>query len=131
MATKKLQILTELCPSDEKIQSTVDEFFATSPVIKTVVDKFCPPFEASGSVVTCHPAEGYPLTVTTQDGATTVTRNGESFTPGEPIPALSGANTIFADVGLVTVSGRADPNYVIDTLLDRVTALEAAAVNNT
>lgn len=63
MATKKLQILTELRPTDETMQSMVDGFFADNPIGKSLLDKFCPPFEASGSVVTCHPAEGYPLEV--------------------------------------------------------------------
>lgn len=31
---------------------------------KRIVDALCPPFEASGGVVTCRPVEGYPLGVT-------------------------------------------------------------------
>ena len=51
------------------------------------------------------------------------------LTPQE-ILALSGVNTIYADTGDVTVSGRADPNAVIKQLADRIAALESAAVAN-
>ena len=33
---------------------------------------------------------------------------GEVFEKGQPIPGLSGINTLFADTGALTVSGRAD-----------------------
>lgn len=39
----------------------------------------------------------------------------EEFTPGE-IPALSGVNTIWADSGEVTVTGKADPVAIIEKL---------------
>ena len=51
------------------------------------------------------------------------------LTPQE-ILALSGVNTIYADTGDVTVSGRADPNSVIQKLASRIAALESAAVTN-
>ena len=51
------------------------------------------------------------------------------LTPQE-IRALSGVNTIHADTGDVTVSGRADPNSVIQKLASRIAALESAAVTN-
>lgn len=51
------------------------------------------------------------------------------LTPQE-ILALSGTNTIYADTGDVTVSGRADPNAVIQQLAARIAALESAAVAN-
>ena len=51
------------------------------------------------------------------------------LTPQE-ILALSGVNTIHADTGDVTVSGRADPNSVIQKLASRIAALESAAVTN-
>ena len=41
---------------------------------KNIVDKLCPSFAESGSVVACEPIEGYPLTVTAEEGATTITR---------------------------------------------------------
>lgn len=51
------------------------------------------------------------------------------LTPQE-ILALSGVNTIYSDTGNVTVSGRADPNAVIQQLAARIAALESAAVAN-
>ena len=51
------------------------------------------------------------------------------LTPQE-ILALSGVNTIYADTGNVIVSGRADPNAVIQQLAARIAALESAAVAN-
>lgn len=50
------------------------------------------------------------------------------LTPQE-ILALSGTNNIYADTGDVTVSGRADPNAVINNLAQRIAALESAATN--
>lgn len=52
-----------------------------------------------------------------------------NLTPQE-ILALSDVNTIYADTGDVTVSGRADPNAVIQQLAARIAALESAAVAN-
>lgn len=40
----------------------------------------------------------------------------ETFNPDEVIPALPGVNTIFADTGTVTVTGRADPLAIINKL---------------
>lgn len=50
-------------------------------------------------------------------------------TGGQTIPALSGANTIYTDGDSVTVSGRADPNAVINNLAQRIAALEEQAIN--
>ena len=53
---------------------------------KNIVDKLCPTFTESGSVVTCEPVEGYPLEVEwqtkniMQNTATTQTTNGLTFT---------------------------------------------------
>jgi hypothetical protein len=46
---------------------------------KNTVDKLCPSFSYSGSVVTCEPVEGYPLTVTSEEGATTINRCGKNL----------------------------------------------------
>ena len=54
----------------------------------------------------------------------------ETFPVGEPIPGWAGVNTIYADKGTVTVTGKADPVAVIDRLQMRLAALEAAVVNN-
>ena len=50
------------------------------------------------------------------------------LTPQE-ILALSGTNTIYTDTGDTTVSGRADPNAIIQQLAARIAALEGAAIN--
>ena len=47
----------------------------------------------------------------------------------QEIHALSGVNTIYADTGDTTVSGRADPISVINKLAERIAALESAATN--
>ena len=49
------------------------------------------------------------------------------LTPTE-IYALSGVNTIYADTGNVTVSGHSDPNAIINSLADRIAALEQNAI---
>ena len=49
--------------------------------------------------------------------------NGETFTPGDTIPALPGVNTIWADTGEVTVTGRADPTAIINKLTNAIVAL--------
>lgn len=43
------------------------------------IDKCCPTFTESGAIVTCEPVEGYPLTVTAEEGATTITRCGKNL----------------------------------------------------
>lgn len=49
----------------------------------------------------------------------------ETFVIGEPITALQGVNTIYADVGFVTVTGKADPTVIIQDLCNKVNALSA------
>ena len=49
--------------------------------------------------------------------------NGGTFEPGEPIPAIQGVNTIFADAGLVTVKGKADPGALINKLTNAILSL--------
>ena len=48
----------------------------------------------------------------------------------QEILALSGTNTIYTDTGDTTVSGRADPNTIIQQLAARIAALESAVVSN-
>lgn len=57
--------------------------------------------------------------------------NVQTFAPGDAIPALPGVNTIYADAGLVTVTGKADPVAIINNLQTRLAAIEAAIVSNT
>ena len=58
-------------------------------------------------------------------------RGCKTFAPGDAIPALPGVNTIYADAGLVTVTGKADPVAIINNLQTRLAAIEAAIVSNT
>ena len=51
------------------------------------------------------------------------------LTPQE-ILALSGVNTLYSDTGDTEVAGRANPAAIINNLLDRLAAIEAAVVNN-
>lgn len=50
-------------------------------------------------------------------------KEAETFTPGETIPALPGTNVIFADAGLVTVTGKADPTAIINKLTNAILSL--------
>lgn len=47
------------------------------------------------------------------------------FAPGDTIPILSGKNTIWADNGNITVTGRADPITIIERLTLAIIALGA------
>lgn len=59
---------------------------------KHIVDRLCPSFSEHGSVVTCTPVEGYPLTITAEDGATKITRCGKNLLKLEGrTPVTSGA----------------------------------------
>lgn len=50
-------------------------------------------------------------------------RETAEFTPGEAIPALDGVNTIWADSGDVTVTGKADPVAIMDKLTNAILSL--------
>lgn len=50
---------------------------------------------------------------------------GDTFAPGEAITALSGANTISADAGIVTVTGKANPAAEIEKLKNAILAMGA------
>ena len=48
---------------------------------------------------------------------------GDTFAPGETIPALEGVNTLWADSGEITVTGKADPTAVMKKLTNAIIAL--------
>lgn len=52
-------------------------------------------------------------------------KTSETFTIGEQIPALPGSNTIFADSGIVTVSGKTNPAAEIEKLKNAILAMGA------
>ena len=47
----------------------------------------------------------------------------------QQIAALSGVNTLYTDSGDTSVSGRTDMIWLTQSLIDRITALETAAVS--
>lgn len=47
----------------------------------------------------------------------------KTFTPGETIPAIAGVNTLYADVGTITVEGRKDPVAEMEKLKNAILAL--------
>ena len=47
----------------------------------------------------------------------------------QQIDALSGVNTLYTDSGDTTVSGRTDPVWMTQSLIDRIAALESAATS--
>ena len=47
----------------------------------------------------------------------------------QQIAALTGINTLYADSGDTAVSGRADPVWLTQSLMERIAALESAATN--
>jgi len=48
---------------------------------------------------------------------------GAEFNVGEPILAIEGINTLWADIGEITVSGKADPTAIIKKLTNAIIAL--------
>lgn len=58
------------------------------------------------------------------DTATTFeSYQGEEFGFGEPVPAIKGVNTIYADSGNITVTGKADPVAIINKLTNAIISL--------
>ena len=55
---------------------------------------------------------------------------GEAFSAegASLIPALTGINTLYTDADSLTVSGRTDPLYTLDSITERLAALEATAI---
>ena len=49
-------------------------------------------------------------------------------TGSQPLPDLSGQNVLITNADSLTVTGRADPNHTIQTLSDRVAALESETI---
>ena len=47
----------------------------------------------------------------------------------QPLPTLSGQNVLITNADSVTVTGRADPNHTIQTLSDRIAALETEIIH--
>ena len=74
---------------------------------KNIVDKLCPDFHESGSIVACEPVEGYPLTVQT-DGATKVYRGGKNLIGFQPKTVnKNGITYTYKEDGTIVVDGTA------------------------
>ena len=78
---------------------------------KKIVDTLCPGFTKTGNIVTCEPVEGYPLAVTADEAATTITRCGKNLLniTAESTTINGVTFTVNAD-GSVTASGTATAN---------------------
>lgn len=98
---------------------------ATNGIINIHMDsEGYPDVESFKSFLRQKNAEGTPVEIVSQIGVPYTIQ----LTPQEII-ALSGVNTIYTDTGDTTVSGRADPNAIIQQLAARIDALEGAATN--
>ena len=99
---------------------------ATNGIINIHMDsEGYPDVESFKSFLRQKNAEGTPVEIVSQIGVPYTIQ----LTPQE-ILALSGVNTIYTDTGDTTVSGRADPNTIIQQLAARIAALESAVVSN-
>lgn len=81
---------------------------------KTLFDAFNVQVELGNTATDFEPFSGETFELTKGNFFSTAT-----------VPALPGVNTIWADKGEVTVSGRADPNATIQHLVDKVNDLSA------
>ena len=65
-----------------------------------------------------------PVTVVYEvESPTQITATGSQL-----LPALSGENVLITNADSLTVTGRADPNHTIQTLSDRIAALESETI---
>jgi hypothetical protein len=70
-----------------------------------VIDKLCPSFTESGIMVRCEPVEGYPLTVTAEEGATTITQRGKNLINYEDVIPRKNNKISFIKNGILWESG--------------------------
>lgn len=84
------------------------------------VQSLIPTLDEWKSYLAAQVAAGTPVTIAYK----LVTPTAFQATGAQSLPALPGTNTIYTDADSVTVSGRADPNHIIQTLSDRIAALE-------
>ena len=76
------------------------------------------------SYLAAEKAAGTPVTIVYE----TIASEAFSAEGASPIPALTGINTLYTDTDSLTVSGRTDPLYTLDSITERLAALEAAAI---
>ena len=97
------------------------EFTVTSTARKTISHLTIPNFAASGIVYI--PVDSCVITEGTT--AEYAPYTGETFAQGEQIPAVQGINNLWADSGLLTVSGKADPVARLEKLENAILAMGA------
>ena len=121
--TEAAELISSIAPHAQLISNSAYQFvgFRASWISQQFADvdefnSFCKNQAAAGTPVQV----AYKL----------VTPEPFQATGNQALPAVSGLNTIYSDTGNVTVSGRADPNAMIQQLAARIAALESAAVAN-
>ena len=77
--------------------------------------------ESWKSYLTAQKAAGTPVTICYK----LATPQPIQATGSQPLPVLSGQNVLITNADSLTVTGRADPNHTIQTLSDRIAALES------
>lgn len=76
------------------------------------------------SYLAAEKAAGTPVTIVYE----TIASEAFSAEGASPIPAQTGINTLYTDADSLTVSGRTDPLYTLDSITERLAALEAAVI---
>ena len=76
------------------------------------------------SYLAAEKAAGTPVTIVYE----TIASEAFSAEGASLIPALTGINTLYTDADSLTVSGRTDPLYTLDSITERLAALEAAVI---
>ena len=151
-AAKKLEGITQLAgqaedsatKAEQAAQRAEDAAAATNAIIddtviadsktwssKGIVDVLCPPIQATGNPVVCHPVEGYPLGVTVdfapiQEGegdpspenvrpikareSVTVERCGKNLLKNKGNKTINGIEWTFDDQGLISIKGTIGQN---------------------
>ena len=84
---------------DDSVASTENAWSS-----KNTVDKLCPTFTESGSVVTCEPVEGYPLEVIAEEGAT-ITHCGKNMHPAYYRAETTNGIEFTMDNNVLTLNG--------------------------
>lgn len=98
-------------PSGGKIDDTTLGRDTTWSSLK-IVDSLAPAFDASGSVVTCNPVPGYPLSVVSQISAVQSGTGDPSPDNVRPVKGRDEANLWIVGKNLFNISGDINRNYL-------------------
>ena len=96
-------------PVDNVTKEQMDKALSASEL--ELIDKLCPSFTESGAFVTCEPVKGYPLEITTEEEATTVTRvRGKNLFGGDALAnklvSLNGGAEKDTDNGTISFTAK-------------------------